>query len=318
MGIKNLNHFLKTNCLKNSIYQINFSELENKKVVIDISIYLYKFLSEDNLIEQLYLLINTFKFYKIKMLFVFDGISPPEKKNLLIERRNKKLKAKNEFDELTKELEIVSCEGKKKELEIKMNSLKKEFIKITKQDIELSKNIITLCGENYIVAPNEADTLCAYLVLNKHADICVSEDMDLLLYGCPYVLRYLSILKKNGIIYNLSNILKDLNINFSEFQDICVLTGTDYNDEKINLFDILNEFKKYAKQNNTIEFKQWFLNNTSFCKNTKLEDYNSIKNMFLIKNSNNLNHFQIDYTSKEVNTELLKSILTNEGFIFAN
>lgn len=39
----------------------------------------------------------------------------------------------------------------------------------------------------YIVAPYEADAQMAFLVKNGFADAVVSEDSDMLLFGCPQV-----------------------------------------------------------------------------------------------------------------------------------
>jgi len=50
-------------------------------------------------------------------------------------------------------------------------------------------------GVSYIDADGEADQLCASLVLKNKVYACLSEDMDLFVYGCPRVLRYLSFIK---------------------------------------------------------------------------------------------------------------------------
>ena len=52
MGIKYLNRFLKENCSKNSIRKINLNQLESKTIVIDASIYMYKYIAENALIEN--------------------------------------------------------------------------------------------------------------------------------------------------------------------------------------------------------------------------------------------------------------------------
>ena len=43
MGIKHLNNFLVENCGSNSIYKAHLKQFTNKTLVIDTSIYLYKF-----------------------------------------------------------------------------------------------------------------------------------------------------------------------------------------------------------------------------------------------------------------------------------
>lgn len=45
-------------------------------------------------------------------------------------------------------------------------------------------------GIDYIVAPYEADAQLAYLAKNKMADIVVTEDSDLILFGCDKVSHY--------------------------------------------------------------------------------------------------------------------------------
>ena len=69
MGIRMLNKFLQSKCRK-YITPINLSELSGKKIVVDISIYLYKFLSENALLENLYLMISIFRENKIIPIFI--------------------------------------------------------------------------------------------------------------------------------------------------------------------------------------------------------------------------------------------------------
>ena len=106
MGIKNLNRFLRENCTKKSISKKHLKYFEGKTVVIDTSIYLYKFISEDSLMESMYLFISILKSYRIRPIFIFDGKPPPEKKDLLRQRRlDKKLAQQKYFliQEKTKE-----------------------------------------------------------------------------------------------------------------------------------------------------------------------------------------------------------------------
>ena len=52
----------------------------------------------------------------------------------------------------------------------------------------------------------EADELCAKLVVKK-AFACLSEDMDMFVYGCPKVLRYLSLLNETVVVYTQKDML---------------------------------------------------------------------------------------------------------------
>ena len=195
MGIKYLNRFLQENC-KESIRKVNLYELSGKKVVIDTSIYMYRYLGEEALLENIYLMINIFRLNNIIPLFVFDGKPPKEKENLLKERKENKKKAEEKYNELQNQL----LDGQNAKIEEQMNQLKKEFIRLHHTDIKDVKLLIQSLGASYIEAPGEADKLCAKLVNKNLVYACLSEDMDMFVYGCKRVLRYLSLL--NNELYS--------------------------------------------------------------------------------------------------------------------
>lgn len=80
MGIKNLNTFIRKTC-NNSINKVTFWELKGKVIVVDASIYMYRFLAENSLIENMYQFVSSLLYYEIVPIFVFDGKSP--KKNMM-------------------------------------------------------------------------------------------------------------------------------------------------------------------------------------------------------------------------------------------
>ena len=88
MGIRYLNKYLLSKCTKKSIDTNHIKQMKNKTIVVDASIYLYKFIGEDTFVESLYLMITTFMRYNIKLIFVFDGKPPPEKWQTIIDRNN--------------------------------------------------------------------------------------------------------------------------------------------------------------------------------------------------------------------------------------
>ena len=90
MGIKNLTSFLKEYC-PNSIETINLFDLNNKKAAIDISIFLYKFkYKTDLLIPKFIEQINRLRLNKIIPVYIFDGIPPKEKNDIINDRQEKK------------------------------------------------------------------------------------------------------------------------------------------------------------------------------------------------------------------------------------
>ena len=71
MGIRYLNRFLKDNASP-SIKLCKLADLSGKKIAVDISIYMYRYASENNLIENIYLMLSIFRHYNIIPIFIFD------------------------------------------------------------------------------------------------------------------------------------------------------------------------------------------------------------------------------------------------------
>ena len=324
MGIRNLNKFLRANCT-DSIKCSSMSELSGKKIAIDISIYLYKFASDDTLIENIYLMLSIFRHYKVIPVFIFDGKPPDEKKELLEKRRKDKNQAKNEYNELKQQLETGTNLDNEEKLEIStaMDLLKKKFVYIKKEQIDKVKNLMRAFGVTYFDAPGEADELCALLAIKKKVWACMSEDMDLFVYGCPRVLRYFSLLKHNVVVYHTKKILEELGITEKEFRQICVLSGTDYNihtNQNIELYNTLKIFKKYHKkcllESTDIDFYDWLINNTTY-----ITDYNLVKRIYnlfdLHDDHDSVAIFErIKITNSYYQKDDIQKILMEDGFIF--
>jgi len=334
MGIKNLNKFLKENA-KESIKLGHVSELNGKKIAIDISIYMYKFASEGTLIENMYLMLSIFRYYNVIPIFVFDGKPPAEKKELLQKRREDKKEAEAEFNELKNKLQINANmeESEKQEIINNMDMLKRKFVNVSKSDIENVKDLIRAYGATYYDAPGEADELCAMLTIKGKVWACLSEDMDMFVYGCPRVIRYLSLLNHTYVMYYMKEILLDLGITQKELREICILSGTDYNcvngDDSKNhtLYTTLKHFKKYhhnnknviinnINNNNNNSFYNWLLNTTNY-----INDYEmliKIYDMFdLSKNHYDIKIFEdIRIANSVINKETIHKILKTDGFMF--
>jgi len=148
MGIRKLNKFLRVKC-KNAIIKRYIEEIENKKLVIDISIYMYKYKAIDKLIEKMYDMCALFHKYNIDAVFIFDGKSKYMKKNELKKRKEKKIKAEEKYKKTILNLEIEEDDDKREELEQKLIVLKRQFTYISKQDKQNVKNIIEGFGFSY-------------------------------------------------------------------------------------------------------------------------------------------------------------------------
>jgi len=322
MGIRYLNRFLKENASP-SIKFCKLSELSGKKIAVDISIYMYRFAADNILIENIYLMLSIFRYYNIIPIFIFDGKAPPEKKELLQKRKEDKQEAEKEYNHLKKTLELNKDmnDVDKQDIIYNMDILKKKFVSISKIDIENIKNLIRAYGATYYDAPCEADELCAMLTMKEKVWGCLSEDMDMFVYGCPRVIRYLSLLNHTAVVYDMKGILNNLGITQKEFREVCVLSGTDYNIENDNKTHTLNNtlklFKKYHKSKSNKEFYEWLKENDS----EFIKDYDLLKKIYNIFDLD-INHYNIKVFENIniINGRIMKDemieILKKDGFIF--
>jgi flap endonuclease-1 len=323
MGIRYLNKFLKENASP-SIKYCNLSELSGKKIAVDISIYMYKFACDGALIENVYLMLAVFRHYNIIPVFIFDGKPPPEKRELLHKRKEDKQAAELEYNNLKKMLEENKeiDDNDKQEIVNNMDLLKKNFISIKKADIENVKNLIRYYGATYYDAPGEADAVCALLTIHNKVWACLSEDMDMFVYGCPRVIRYLSLLHHTAVLYDINGILTNLGITQKELRQICVLSGTDYNiecnDNKHTLTSSLKYFKKYHKSKSGLDFYDWLIENYA----NIIKDYDILKKIYNMFDLSCNQHDKIDLFKKvkiingPIMKEEVKAILKLDGFIF--
>lgn len=256
-----LNRFIQSKC-KESISCIPLSSLSGKKIAVDISIYLYKYLSENALLENLYLMISIFREHNIIPIFIFDGKPPVEKNETIELRRKTKNTAREEYYRLKLILDALEVKDdggvdggvdggldvdvKKvttveidedtyidvatngEELRNAMKQLKKKFVILKHQHIRDAKTLLQSYGVTYYEAPGEADILCAKLVSKNIVYACLSEDTDMFVYGCSRVLRYLSLTTSKVILYDFQNILHTLNMNMDEFKQVSIMFGCDY------------------------------------------------------------------------------------------
>jgi flap endonuclease-1 len=247
MGIYLLHTFLKRQC-KDVVQKKHFIQLKNKRVAVDTSIYLYLFSQENRLLENFYDLCSTFYIHKITPIFIFDGKPDEDKKDELALRKEKKQNAEKEYTEL---IEYLKQRDNNEELEMyekKLNALKKQFLRIHTYHIRKVKSLITAFGMMYIDAPSESDALCSYLCVNNIVDACISEDTDMFVYGCPTIYRGLDLKTNSVFVYTNTSIMKHLNIEFPNFQMLCLLCDNDYYKTGNTMFSIYKKYKQYIEK----------------------------------------------------------------------
>lgn len=231
MGIKKLNKFLESYQLIDQFN--NFTELKKYLKIdkplllgIDASLYLYKYsYSLDNFLKGFILQITKMLTENVIPIYIFEGEGIFFKNETIKARISKRNKIKELINELENNLQTSEDDLQKKELENLLEKTKKKYIKILPEDINNLKKILDYFNLPYFNAQYEADNLCAFLQKNKYLDCILSEDMDILVYGCNQQIK----IENNQIyLYQLPIILKTLDINYQKFIEMCCLFGSDY------------------------------------------------------------------------------------------
>ena len=154
--------------------------------------------------------------------------------------------------------------------------------------------------------------------------------MDMFVYGCTKVIRYISLLNHTVVIYDVKGILNTLQMSQNDFREICVLSGTDYNIKtetnvtsdkcKPSLHKTMELFKKYTSQKQNESFYDWLKANTDY-----IFDYQlllKIYKMFDLETDNDSYHNKIQIFDKikvvngPIMIDNMKKILKDDGFIF--
>ena len=227
MGIKNLLKFLSN--YPDLIKEKKIESFYGKKIAIDISILMYQVViairnsgsdltnSNGDITSHILGLFNkTINFLEkgIIPVFVFDGKPPDLKRKVLDSRRNIRNKSYEKMIEATTEEEKIKYF--------------KRTVCITKEQTDQCRELLELMGIPYIDAPEEADSELSYLCKNNLVYAVLTEDMDILTFGSPKIIRNLTSNKKVPIEIELDEILKKLDLTYEEFIELCILFGCDY------------------------------------------------------------------------------------------
>lgn len=282
MGIKSLNKFLRSFCP--SIFEpIYLNEYKFKKIAIDISLYLchYKAIYGDRgWLSAFVKLIMTLRENDLHCIFVYDTIAPPEKQAEKDERKKNREKMEDRVSELenaiekykeTNEIDDILLEFQKKRsipapkllrpgissinisgIEYAVEKMRKNLFTIRPEDFALTKSLFDILRVPYIDAPGEAETTCSDLCLQGKVDAVLSEDTDVLAYGCPIFLTKINTQEHSCIRINYEKLLEKLAFSRKEFLDFCILCGTDYNSNIFRVgpskaYDLILNYKSIEK-----------------------------------------------------------------------
>ena len=222
---------------------ITFENLLNKKIAIDAFNTLYQFLAiirqydgtplmdkEGNVTSHLsglfYRNIN-FLEHDIKPIYVFDGESSELKLETIKERKEIKETAREKMI-IAQDKEDFKEAKKYAQLTSKLNT----------NMINESKKLLGYMGIPVLDASSEGEAQSAYLVSNKDAWACASQDYDTLLFGCERLVRNFAVSRKKKVkdttdtleieYVSLSKFLESLGISREQLIDMGILIGTDF------------------------------------------------------------------------------------------
>lgn len=273
MGIKNLKKILQDYC-ENYVTRKDLKEYKGKILAVDCSIFIYKSLySSDDILDGMTRNILRLIRNGIIPYFVFDGKPPDAKNDLLQDRKDRKnnLIKKKEYietiinnrknDDINIEKIPINDEQNYEnmlieDLEIELKKVNKNIININSSHFDLLYQLLEYFGIPYIIADGEAESLCAKLYKNKKVHGCISEDSDVLVNGGKIFLRGFNPEKNYLDEYNLDIILNNLELNYEQFIDMCILCGCDYC-AKINGIGPITAFKlikSYDNIENILEY----------------------------------------------------------------
>lgn len=260
MGIKNFHSFLRKK-VPNIYKKIHLSELKDKKLAIDTSIYMCKYKNSygNRWLEGFYNLILLLKKYDIHFIFVLDSKAPPEKEleretRVLLREKNKAridvileewetYNKQNPRQVIFTEEDFNTCENlssfltkkkvvypiHKEELLKILFKLQKNLISILSSDFDLLKEMFDLMNVTYYLADSEAEGTCSLMNRKGFCDGVLTEDTDVMAYGTPVMLYGLNMKDHTLNILHLNDILESLHVTFSQLRDFCIMCGTDYN-----------------------------------------------------------------------------------------
>ena len=268
MGIRKLNKFLVSkNSIKtyrnirefvNKIRINNRNNSHNDKIVIAVDFWLYahKFLHSrsnpemQNVLHGFWNQIMRFLSHGIIPLYVMDGVVPIEKQNIVELRAKKYANCKKNIDILDIEInKYVSMDDidddNLKAMYARKEKLQRRAKKVSVHDLHNICLLFDTFGIPYIRAEYEADALCAKLFKNKIITSCLSDDMDILAFGCGSTIKFH---KGMFIEFNLQHIYHTLGFDQNQLIDMCIIFGCDYLHHPLRLDcnDAYNMIKKHG------------------------------------------------------------------------
>lgn len=279
MGIRNLHTFLRKTVP--FVYEeVSLTRFAYKRIAIDLSIYLCKYKAhyKDRWLDAFLNLVSCLRENEIHFVFILDSKSPPEKDDEKRHRQlqREKLRARiieleGAFKLLLEKNEMSLCLQKYVNPKTKsiadihqisndIDRMKSNLLDIRAEDFIAVKQLFDILNVPYYYGVSEAEATCAHLCLNGQVDAVMTEDTDILAYGCPFSLHKLNVHTNTVMLIEMKKLLAMLDFTYPQFRDFCIMCGTDYN---TNIPKIGPERAyRYLKEYKNIENLEAFLDTT--------------------------------------------------------
>ncbi|KAG5517098.1 hypothetical protein RHGRI_037749 [Rhododendron griersonianum] len=165
--------------------------------------------------------VNLLRHYGVRPILVFDGGLLPMKSEQEIKRaRARKENLARAIEHETNGNNSAAYDCYQKAVDISP-SVAYELIQVLKQ-----QNV------HYVVAPYEADAQMTFLAVSKQVDAVITEDSDLIAFGCPRIIYKMDKFGQ-GVEFRYSKLQQNKELNFTGFTkqmllEMCILSGCDY------------------------------------------------------------------------------------------
>ncbi|KAI9745354.1 MAG: Elongation of fatty acids protein 2, partial [Chaenotheca gracillima] len=173
-------------------------------------------------------------------------------------------------------------------------------------------------GVPYLVAPTEAEAQCAVLCRAGKVYAAASEDMDTLSFDSPILLRHLTFSeqRKEPIQeIHLDKVLAGLDMDMTQFIDLCILLGCDYLDPIPGIGH--TRALSFMKEHKTLENFVAAVTKDPKKKFTIPEDwpYQDARELFLHPDVRAADQPECDFKWESPDVEgLVKFLVTEKGF----
>ena len=264
MGIKNLHNLLRKLCPQ-VYHTVPLTKYAFKKIAIDLSLFMCKYKTSYGVhwLDGFLQMITILRQNDVHFVIVYDSKAPPEKDNERKQRSEARAKSRDRVDKLPEagdlyrkshqDKDMVNVheleggdeglysfvqkfmEGKGESdmvpsrIENELLRMQQSLLSIKAEDFELTKELFEICGIPIHIAAGEAEASCSALNCQGFVSAVLTDDTDVLAYSAPIMLCKVDFQTHTCIELDYQEILGELKLTSSEFLDLCILCGTDYN-----------------------------------------------------------------------------------------